>query len=139
MFYSKVMGCLFRNGCRKYSDDLYNNVRLIRMIDAVHKILIQISGYSSLSPDCKLLAVAMQDGYDIHHVETRVPLEFIPHGVKGPGPVTFLHGGLALLGASSNGEVSLWGSEDGERLQSMRQNGWLFYAWRADSALICQR
>ena len=64
----------------------------------------------------------MQDGYDTHNVETRVPLVYIPHTIKAPGPVTFLHGGLALLGVSSKGEVSLW-SEDGEMLQTMRHNG----------------
>ena len=67
----------------------------------------------------------MQDGYDIHHIETRVTLASIGHGMRAHGPVTFLHGGLALLGASSKGEVSLWGSEGGEMLQNMRQNGWL--------------
>ena len=64
----------------------------------------------------------MQDGYDIHHLETRVPLVILRHQIKAPGPVIFLHGGLALLGASSDGEVCLWGSDEGEKLQVMKQN-----------------
>lgn len=80
------------------------------------------SGSSSLSPDYKTLVLAMQRGYDVHHLETHVPLVSIPHELHAPGPVIFLHGGLALLGASRRGEVSLWGSSDGEKLQDMKQN-----------------
>ena len=85
-------------------------------------ILTLHSGSSSLAPDCKTLLLAMQRGYDIHHLETHVPLVSIPHDLHEPGPVTFLHTGLALLGASSRGEVSLWNSADGEKLQDMKQN-----------------
>ena len=77
-----------------------------------------------------MLAIAMQDGYAIHHIETRVHLVLVAHNLKAPGPVTFLHGGLALLGASSKGEVCLWGSGDGEKLQGLCQDGRCF-------AIVC--
>ena len=40
VFYLQVMGCLFRNGRRKYSDNFYDNVRMIRMTDAEHYLNI---------------------------------------------------------------------------------------------------
>ncbi|KAK7678517.1 hypothetical protein QCA50_018578 [Cerrena zonata] len=96
-------------------------------------------GSSSLSPDYKTLVLAMQRGYDVHHLETHVPLVSIPHELHAPGPVIFLHGGLALLGASRRGEVSLWGSSDGEKLQDMKQNSsdnWQSLAAYDDKFLI---
>ena len=88
---------------------------------------MRVSGYSSLSPDYKKLTVATRDGYEIHHVENRVPLTSIAHGISGLGPVTFLRGGRALLGVSSSKEeVCLWRSDNGEKLYELTQEGRLF-------------
>ncbi|KAK7680742.1 hypothetical protein QCA50_016050 [Cerrena zonata] len=89
-------------------------------------------GSSSLSPDCKTLAVAMQSGYDIHHLESRVPLVSIPHELNVPGPILFVHGGLSLLGTTKEGEICLWGSVDGEKLQTLKQSA--SDSWRCFAA-----
>ena len=77
--------------------------------------------------------LAMQRGYDIHQLETRVHLMSIKHNLNAPGPVLFLHNGSALLGASRKGEVCLWASSNGEKLQDMKQNG---KSWDRDNYVV---
>lgn len=81
------------------------------------------SGCSSLSPDQRTLAIAMQSGYDTHRIDTRVPLVLIPHDLNAPGPIAFVHNGQSLLGPSRRGEICLWNSADGEKLQTIKQSG----------------
>ena len=69
-----------------------------------------------------MLAVALQSGYNIHDLQAQDPLVSIVHDLSIPGPVLFVHGGVTLLGTTRKGEICLWGSADGERLQVMKQS-----------------
>ena len=64
----------------------------------------------------------MQSGYHIHHLDQRVAPFSIPHDMSVPGPILFVHGGVALLGTTRKGEICLWSSSDGEKLQTMKQS-----------------
>ena len=64
----------------------------------------------------------MPNGYDIRHLQAQFPLFSITHGLSIPGPILFVHGGVTLLGTTRKGEICLWGSADGERLQVMKQS-----------------
>ena len=70
-----------------------------------------------------MLATAMQTGYDIHHLQAELARVSITHDLNIPGPILFVHGGVTLLGTTRKGEVCLWGSADGERLQVMKHSG----------------
>ena len=77
---------------------------------------------TSLSPDHRLLAISNHcTGFDIYDLNSDEPVMSMTHAIRkqiGP-PVSFVHGGHALLGGSSTGRVNLWDVESGRRLHSL--------------------
>ncbi|OSC99346.1 WD40 repeat-like protein, partial [Trametes coccinea BRFM310] len=66
---------------------------------------------ASLSDDGQRLAISnVLHGFDIYSMQSGAPLCAIEHDNRGayPIPVTFIHGGLALLGGSTTGELMIW-------------------------------
>ncbi|CDO75320.1 hypothetical protein BN946_scf184517.g3 [Trametes cinnabarina] len=72
---------------------------------------------ASLSDDGQRLAISnVLRGFDIYSMQSGAPLCAIEHDNRGayPIPVLFIHGGLALFGGSTTGELMIWDVIDTE-------------------------
>lgn len=80
-------------------------------------------GRSSLSPDFKYLAIAMQAGIDIYELESKTPRVHLQTNGVPSTPVIFIHGGEAVFAGCGIGQVRLWGRALGKRLQTLSHDG----------------
>ncbi|KAI0071298.1 WD40 repeat-like protein [Panus rudis PR-1116 ss-1] len=74
---------------------------------------------TSLSPNGLLLVVVMKRSFDLHSLTNRTPTISLSHDGNLPKAVEFVHNGEALSGAYRKGQVRLWNSSDGTKLQTL--------------------
>ena len=82
------------------------------------------SAHASLSDDGELIAVSnLVSGFDIYSMESETTLYSFGHSVETRAlrntPVLFIHGGFALVGGSSQGNVHIWDIRSGRKLHSL--------------------
>ena len=80
------------------------------------------SAAASLSTDGKFFTVSnLLTGFDIYAMDSEHPLRSLIHqmGEQYPTPVIFIHGGHAVVGGSTVGEVDLWDFDSGRKLHSL--------------------
>ena len=80
-----------------------------------------------VSPDGNTLVVSNLDsGFDVYHLDNSTSDGSILHPCHGRKvPITFIHGGFALLGGSSFGQVSIWDARSRKLLQVLKHEGTL--------------
>ncbi|KAH7908071.1 WD40-repeat-containing domain protein [Hygrophoropsis aurantiaca] len=85
-----------------------------------------LAGHTSLSPDCRYLAVSnLLTGCDIYDLAVGNPVATLK-GDANPHlrlPVLFVHRGYGLLAGSTTGEVRLWDANSGRLLHTLQHEG----------------
>ncbi|KAI0069390.1 hypothetical protein K474DRAFT_1680977, partial [Panus rudis PR-1116 ss-1] len=74
---------------------------------------------TSLSPDGSMIAAVMKNRFDIHSIKNEFPSFSLGHDGGSDNPITFAHDGEALIGSYKKGQVRLWISINGTRLQTL--------------------
>lgn len=88
---------------------------------ARYSISPQTSGSSALSPDgCRLITHNLKDGLDLYQLSPQEHLHHFKYRSASEDYVVstaFLHGGTAVIGGSSSGEVLIWETNSREIFQ----------------------
>ncbi|KAI0082153.1 WD40 repeat-like protein [Panus rudis PR-1116 ss-1] len=74
---------------------------------------------TSLSPDGSQLAVVMENSFDVHSIAHDSPSYSLNRVGHTSSPAIFIHQGEAIAGAHRKGQIRLWNSVDGTRLQTL--------------------
>ncbi|KAI0643028.1 WD40-repeat-containing domain protein [Trametes meyenii] len=77
---------------------------------------------ASVTPDGKMYAVSnVSRGFDVYYMTSDAPFCSFSHkvGVPSPVPVLFIHGGRALMGGSTVGEVDIWAVDLKHKMHSL--------------------
>jgi WD40 repeat protein len=78
---------------------------------------------SSLSPNGNQITAAKHGGYDLYSLESGIVLHTFSHGLHAgvdKYPTSFLPGGFAFCGATTDGTVTIWDVKEGDQLQSVQ-------------------
>ncbi|KAI9057524.1 WD40 repeat-like protein [Trametes sanguinea] len=91
-----------------------------------HIPLPGVIAHSSVSPDGATIAISnMVSGFDLYDLTSQAVLRSFTHPVESlrAVPVLFVHGGHALLGGSTTGQIHLWNSHNGRVHQKFSLGG----------------
>ncbi|KAG1908671.1 uncharacterized protein F5891DRAFT_974016 [Suillus fuscotomentosus] len=93
------------------------------MLERKHFMSIKtLFGHTSLSPDHKYLAVSnLCTGFYLYQLETGEPWGCLQQAISAGlwVPVKYIHGGFAVMGGSTSGQLNIWDFSTHKILQTL--------------------